>query len=278
VVQDKDAPTTLGDITIISRNKRGQLLAPPSHGFHTVGMDIGYGEGTSPGGYKYALTLIDYATRHTWTYGLKNKTVESVIDARWCFFVDAGGVPKRIRCDFDSSFVKGKTYKFLTTHKIKVTSAPPKRQSRNGLVERQWQTAVAMAQAMLIKAQLPQRYWFWALRKSVIRMNLLPCKPTGKATVQQGDPSSDPLTDPLSDPLTDPLTDPSSDQSVSQSLEDPLSVSPLLDGHSSVHPSLHFDSIEWPTLPVAQPTSTTVPPKVSSSAALVPSVTDTSER
>jgi hypothetical protein len=69
--------------------------------------------------------------------------------------------------------------KFIKLHKIQVTSAPPHRQSQNGLVERQWRTAVAMARAMLIEARLPRRYWFWALRESVIRMNLLPCKPTG---------------------------------------------------------------------------------------------------
>jgi hypothetical protein len=180
VVQDKDAPTTLGDITTISRNQKGKLLSRPPTSLHTVGMDIGYGEGTSPGGYKYALTLVDYAMRYTWTYGLKNKTAESVIDALWSFFVDAGGMPHRIRCDFDSSFVKGKVYKFLKLHKIQITSAPPNRQSQNGLVERQWRTAVAMARAMLIEARLPRRYWFWVLRESVIRMNLLPCKPTGK--------------------------------------------------------------------------------------------------
>jgi hypothetical protein len=65
VIQDKDAPTTLGDITTITGNNHGKLLQRPSHALHTVGMDIGYGEGTSSGGYKYALTLVDYATRYT---------------------------------------------------------------------------------------------------------------------------------------------------------------------------------------------------------------------
>jgi hypothetical protein len=138
VLQDKDAPTTLSDITTISRNNKGKLLSRPATSLHTVGMDIGYGEGTSPGGYKYALTLVDYATRYTWTSGLKNKMAESVIDALWSFFVDAGGMPCRIRCDFDSSFVKGKVYEFIKLHKIQITSAPPHRQSQNGLAERQW--------------------------------------------------------------------------------------------------------------------------------------------
>jgi hypothetical protein len=92
VVHDRDAPTTISDMLTIRRNPHGGLLERPVHALHTVGMDIGYGDGTSPGGHKYALTLVDYCTRHTWTYGLKSKTTESVIDALWSFFVDAGGI------------------------------------------------------------------------------------------------------------------------------------------------------------------------------------------
>ncbi len=43
-------------------------------------MDIGYGEGISPGGHKYALTLVDLATRHTWVYGLRTKAAAPIID------------------------------------------------------------------------------------------------------------------------------------------------------------------------------------------------------
>jgi hypothetical protein len=62
VVKDSDAPPSLGNITTISHNNHGKLLQRPPTALHTVRMDIGYGEGTSPGGYKYALTLVDYAT------------------------------------------------------------------------------------------------------------------------------------------------------------------------------------------------------------------------
>jgi hypothetical protein len=46
-----------------------------------------------------------------------------------------------------------------------------------------------MAHTMLVEASLPRHYWFWALRESVIRMNLLPCKPTGKWGSPQVPPS-----------------------------------------------------------------------------------------
>jgi hypothetical protein len=81
VVQDRDAPTTLGDFATIKRNRHGDLLDRPTTTLHTVGMDIGYGDGISPGGYKFALTLVDYCTRHVWVYGLKTKSAEHVIKA-----------------------------------------------------------------------------------------------------------------------------------------------------------------------------------------------------
>jgi hypothetical protein len=34
-----------------------------------------------------------------------------------------------------------------------------------------------MARALLVEARMPKRYWFWALREAVIRMNVLPCRP-----------------------------------------------------------------------------------------------------
>jgi hypothetical protein len=34
-----------------------------------------------------------------------------------------------------------------------------------------------MACALLVEARMPKRYWFWALREAIIRMNLLPCQP-----------------------------------------------------------------------------------------------------
>jgi hypothetical protein len=182
VYHESDPPLTIGDMATINQNKHGRLLMRPQKVLHTVGMDIGYGQGVSPGGHKYALTLVDLATRHTWVYGLKTKAADSIIDALWSFFIDAGGILSRIRCDFDSSFVKGKVYAFLRRKGVQVGASPPGRHSQNGAVERQWRTATSMARALLVEARMPQRYWFWAIRESVIRMNLLPCRPVSPDT------------------------------------------------------------------------------------------------
>jgi hypothetical protein len=118
-------PLTIGNMATITRNPHGKLLQRPQKAMATVGMDIGYGEGTSPGGHKYALTLVDLATRHTWFYGLCTKGADSVIDALWSFFIDWGGIPLKIHCDFDASFVKGQVFAFLRCKGIRVGASPP---------------------------------------------------------------------------------------------------------------------------------------------------------
>ena len=93
VFHEGKPPLSIGDMATINCNRHGKLLSRPRHSLHTVGMDIGYGKGTSPGGHKYALTLVDLATRHTWVYGLRTKGADSIIDALWSFFIDARGSP-----------------------------------------------------------------------------------------------------------------------------------------------------------------------------------------
>jgi hypothetical protein len=50
VIKDREGPSTIGDFATIRRNNHGKLLDQPLRALHTVGMDIGYGEGTSPRG------------------------------------------------------------------------------------------------------------------------------------------------------------------------------------------------------------------------------------
>ena len=73
-------PPTLGDMApTVKRNRHGKLLTRPRQRLHTVGMDIGYGSGTSPGGHRYALTLVDFSSRHTLVYGLPSKSGRDVV-------------------------------------------------------------------------------------------------------------------------------------------------------------------------------------------------------
>jgi hypothetical protein len=109
----------------INRGAHGGPVPRPSWARHTIGANIGYGEGVGPGGYKYCLFLVNLATRYTWVYGLSDLTRESLVDALWRFFVDAGGFPKRFRCDFHRWFLQGKVGRLLRSHGVKIGASPP---------------------------------------------------------------------------------------------------------------------------------------------------------
>jgi hypothetical protein len=165
---------SVGNIVNIKRGRKGKSLQRPKTALDVVGMDIGYGDGTSPGGFKYTLLLVDRTTRNTWVYGLRDMTGSTIADAIWSFFIsNAGGIPRRIQCDFDPRFLGGKVRRLLTTRGIRVMASPPNRQSQNGLVESHWKTATKMARSFLAEAHVPKSFWFWALRESVARMNLI---------------------------------------------------------------------------------------------------------
>ncbi len=55
-------------------------------------------------------------------------------------------IPETIYTDFDPKLISGKVYDFLLLENINTQAAPPERQHQNGLVERNWQTTVDMAQ------------------------------------------------------------------------------------------------------------------------------------
>jgi hypothetical protein len=165
---------SVGSVVNVQRGRKGRSLSRPKKALDTVGMDVCYGDGVSPGGYSYCLMLVDRATRKTWVYGLKDMNGSTIADALWRFFIDAGGFPKKIQCDFDPKFMGGKVRRLLNSHAIRLTAAPPNRQSQNGLVESHWKMACAMARSLLAEAQMPKVFWFWAVREAVQRMNLIP--------------------------------------------------------------------------------------------------------
>ena len=45
---------------------------------------------------------------------------------------------------------------------------------KNGLVERRWSLLTSMARSFLADAQLPKKFWYWAIREACVRLNVLP--------------------------------------------------------------------------------------------------------
>jgi deoxyuridine 5'-triphosphate nucleotidohydrolase len=163
-----------GEVASITSNRRNKVpsLRPKSYG-EVWHMDIGYGPEQSIGGIKYTLLLVDKYSRYKFIYGLKNLTT-SLTEAISKFINDCGTKPTLIRTDFDYKLMGGSVRKILTDHKVQVESAPPYRQSQNGLVERHWQTLVNMARNWLTSSQLPSTYWYFAVKRACEVSNIMP--------------------------------------------------------------------------------------------------------
>jgi hypothetical protein len=64
-----------------------------------------------------------------------------------------GTLPKRLISGFHTKMIGGKAREYLNSLKIHVNTAPANHQDKNGLVERHWQTMVAMARNWLASAE-----------------------------------------------------------------------------------------------------------------------------
>ena len=144
-------------------------------------MDIGFGPTTAIGGIRYCLMLVDKATRIRKLYPLKNLTT-SLTKAVQQFLTDVGIKPKLLRTDFDKKLIGSDVKELLLKEKIRIESAPPKRQHQNGLVERAWQSAVIMARNWLRSALLPSKFWYFALRRATEISNISPVNLNGIIT------------------------------------------------------------------------------------------------
>ena len=108
---DQDIPM-IGDLVNWKRGKRRRKGSKATVPLEVVGCDIGYGDGISVGGYKYVLVLVDQCTINLFVYGMHGSSGANVCEALWKFFIDAGGFPKTLQCDFDTRLIGGKRLHF----------------------------------------------------------------------------------------------------------------------------------------------------------------------
>ena len=77
-------------------------------------------------------------------------------------------------CDFDTKLIRGQARHLLNCKELHILSSDPYRQSQNRLVESHWGVAIRMAKVYLQEANLPRRFWFWAVQTAFKRMNMVP--------------------------------------------------------------------------------------------------------
>ena len=74
VVDDDQHIPTVGELVNRKRGKRRRKGSKATVPLEVVGMDIGYGDGTSYGGSKYVLVLVDQCTTNSFSYGMQGSS------------------------------------------------------------------------------------------------------------------------------------------------------------------------------------------------------------
>ena len=78
--------------------------------------------------------------------------------------------------DFGSEFRSDTFRKWCGENSIRFTTAAPKYQEKNGLVERHWKTITKMANTMLLHARLNKKFIFYAVKHAQRVHNVIPVK------------------------------------------------------------------------------------------------------
>jgi hypothetical protein len=111
----------------------------------------------------------------TYIYPLK-KLTSDIQKQLELFFSHLGIIPRRVITDFDLKLIGGKARDYFNSMLVHVNAAPPYRQDKNGLSERDWQTLVSMSRNRLASAELPSSFWFYAVRRAAEVCNYFPFK------------------------------------------------------------------------------------------------------
>ena len=176
--KDREKILDLGEIATVpkSSSSKQPLPLPPQFG-QIVHMDIIYGTVPAFDGVKYALFLVDRATRHRFILpmkSLKNDLLPTLQE----FCRNIGFTPKRYVTNFDHKLMRRAVlgnFQDDEGHDT-IESAPPRKQNQNGLAEGNWKSILFMARSWLTSHLLPSKYWWWALKRATELSNYLPLK------------------------------------------------------------------------------------------------------
>ena len=173
---DTEPIIDLGQVASIDKPIRNttKLPLPPNRG-DVVHMDIIYGAGNSIDGIKYALFLVDRATRYKMMLPIRNLHKDVLPNLKkFCSIM--GTTPKYLRTDFDHKLIGRHIQQFIEENKGIIESAPPKLQNQNGVCERNWRTLLKMARNWLASSLLPSNFWWHAIKRASEMSNYIPLK------------------------------------------------------------------------------------------------------
>ena len=173
---DQEPILDLGSKATIDKSKRNTTpVTMPSRFGEAVHMDILYGSATAHGQVKYALYMIDRATRYKSIYPMQDLT-KDILPSIKKYCNDIECVPKHFISDCDNKLFSDEVQAWLTENNSRITSAPEGKQRQNGLAEGTWRTILRMARRWIASSLLPPTYWWFAFKRAVEVSNYIPLK------------------------------------------------------------------------------------------------------
>ena len=132
--------------------------------------------------YNYFLILCDRFSRIFRLIGIQDKTSEACIDG---IELLTSNIPTptrqiksitHIRSDAGTEFRSDTFRKWCSEKGIRFSSAAPKHQEQNGLVERHWGTVLKIANTMLLHARLSKKFFYYAAKYAQRVHDVIPVK------------------------------------------------------------------------------------------------------
>ena len=126
-------PSTIDSFATIENPEKLKSIKKQRQFLDKVHMYIVFGYCMVLGGHRYALSLVDVATRYCWLYGMPSLSSTSITSALELFKVDVGHLPQRFHSDFDRKLIGGNALRWILSNGSNIITAPAGNQSSNGL-------------------------------------------------------------------------------------------------------------------------------------------------
>lgn len=136
----------------------------------------------TPGGRRYAMTLIDDYSKYTYCYLLTHKSQAELVIKQFLQYskTQFGKRPKILRSDRGGEYIGHSLKEYLQNKGIEFQHTMPYTPEQNGLAERKNRYLMEAVRTMLIDARLPNTYWGEAAITATYLQNRLPTRSRSK--------------------------------------------------------------------------------------------------
>ena len=138
-------PPTIGSFATIKNHSIRKTIKKQRQFLDKFHIDVVFGDCVALEGYRYALILVDVATRYCWLYGMSSLKSTLITPALELFKADAGRLPHMFHSDLDKKLIGGNALQWILSNGSNIIAAPAGRQSLIGLAECTWHNIILMA-------------------------------------------------------------------------------------------------------------------------------------